>query len=131
MISADQIESEYSRFLVSMALDSRLDTTHMSEADARSYGETKLLLTTAMARGTLTINEHGEPVFAPQADADPIVFHEATGGDLMAMDKSRAAIEKQNFLLAAITKQPRTRFEKMPIRDYRVCVALIVLMVLS
>ncbi|MGC4088420.1 MAG: hypothetical protein QM756_11090 [Polyangiaceae bacterium] len=133
MISPESVESEYNRFLVAMALDSRLDTTRMTEADARSYAETKLLLTNAMARGTLTINEQGEPVFAPQADAAPIVFHEATGGDLMAMDRARKGfdIEKQNLLLAAVTKEPRTRFEKMALRDYRVCVALLVLMVLS
>jgi hypothetical protein len=120
-------ESELARWLDAMDLAHKLNSPSMSEEDAKAAVELKGTLLRALDAGSLSIDAEGRAMFAPtKGDSAPLTFNEPTGADLQQMDRAARGhnIERQNLFLAAITKAPVARFEKMAARDYRVAAAI-------
>lgn len=130
-VADDVHEAEFKRFLEAMDLVEKTDSSKLDAEDSKALANVKATILSAMRRGSLVIDQEGRPVFTPQKEDNgaPLVFHEPTGAELMAMDKAKpgAGIERQNKFLAAITRQAPVRFAKMYQRDYTVCQSLIVL----
>jgi hypothetical protein len=124
-IAKEVADSEFERFAESMDLN--LEQSGWDAEDKKSFETVKATFVRAVMRGNLIVNDKGEPVFTPQLEPrTPIVFHEPDGAAIMAMDlakKGHDAAKTMN-VLAAMTKEPPTRFSKMPNRDLKVCQAV-------
>lgn len=129
-VAREVCEAEFTRFLEAMDLTEKCDAKQYDGDDLKSFLDTKATIISAMERGLLCVDEKGQPVYTPQlGNSGPIVFYEPSGADLMAMDQAKKGhdIEKQNKLLAAMTKRHPGDFAKLAMRDYRVCTAIQVL----
>lgn len=127
-VAREVAENEFQRFADLMALD--VDVSKMDADDAKSFVQQREVILAAIQRGHMTIDEEGQPIYAPQADeGGPIVFYEPTGATFMAMDgkKKNADMSKLFAAMADMTKQPPIRFAKMKNRDMKVCMAVITL----
>jgi hypothetical protein len=131
VVCAEQAQLEFERFLAAMDLDHKSDPAGLDAEDMKSFQDTKRTVLRALRRGTLVINEQGEPVFTPNMgnDRTPIRFYEPDGAALLAMDmaKKNHEVHKGFRVLAAMTKQPEKRFALMKNRDVSVCTAIEVL----
>lgn len=125
-ISQDVAETEFFRFLDAMGLES--DESILKEEDQEDYYKNKKLIVDAIKKGSLFINEEGEPVFKPMRSKglDQLTFHEPTGASMMAMDK-RKQEETIAKLYAAMGEMTRTHpsvFSKMKMTDLKICIAI-------
>ena len=130
VVAAEVAESEFARFLDAFDLTEKTQAKTLDADDRKSFEDTKQTLLRAMRRGTLVLNEKGEPVFTPtQKNTNPITFREPTGRHMKAMDqvKQGASVERGIYLMSSITGEVRQRFEEMARRDLAVCEALVVL----
>ena len=126
---ADEVaESEFERFADAMDLD--VHPKGIDAEDQKSLDDLRRKIVGAIGRGSLVIDEKGQPVFSPQlGDREPITFYEPSGATLTSMDQRKKGqdIAKMMVTLAAQTKQPVTRFSNMAGRDIKICQALITL----
>lgn len=131
VVAAEVAEQEFARFLDTFDLTEKTQAKTLDADDRKSFEENKATILRAMRRGTLVLNEKGEPVFTPVKEDNPsaITFREPVGNTLKAMDQGKkgAEAERSFFLLSAMTGQVRARFEKMAQRDLAVCQAIAVL----
>lgn len=124
-VSKEVAEQEFQRFIDEMDIDA--DEAEMSEEDLKAFTVEKNKIIKAICKGSLVINDEGEPVYTPvKGDSGPITFHEPTGAALMAMDRRKKGedVAKIYSLLAEVTKVDASTFAKLPMRDLRVCTAL-------
>jgi hypothetical protein len=124
-IAQEFAEQEFDRFLNAMDLDIQLKG--MDDEDRKSFEEAKRKLVRAMQKGSLVIDEKGQPVFTPQlGDTAPITFKEPTGAVLMTMDQKKKDhdVAKMMVTMAAMTGVNMQRFAKMEGRDIKICLAI-------
>lgn len=123
-------EQEFDRFTDAMDLD--VDTSVMDEEDLKGFTQQKRVLIRAIQKGSLVINDDGEPVFKPQGaedDVNALTFHEHTGASLMAMDRKKKTedVGKLYSIMGDMTKTNANLFSKMAGRDIKVCTAIVTL----
>lgn len=120
---------EFDRFTEAMDLDMSL--IGLSTEDKADLESARGMVVTAICRGSLTVNDVGEPVFTPQGSdgADPITFHEPTGASLMDMDKAKktADIRKTYLVLGNLTGRDLKYFSDLKMRDLKICLAVLTL----
>lgn len=128
-IAEEVAESEFERFALAMDLDTNVDK--MSVDVATGFTELRRVVTRAMQRGSVVIDEKGQPVFTPQYDKDvtPVTFYESSGAALMSMDRKKDGehVAKKFTAMGAMTKTSALRFSSMDMRDLKVCQAFYLL----
>ena len=124
-------EAEFSRFTGAMDLD---DGAGLAGEDSKSYSENRARIVRAIMRGSLVINDKGEPVYTcqrgePGAEPVKVTFYEPTGASLMAMDgkKKDHDVGKMYAVMGDICKTPAVTFARMKNADLKVCQSLMVL----
>lgn len=130
MVDRETAEAEFNHFGEMMGLD--FDESGMDEEDLKSFKGLKDRFIKAVEKGSLVVNENGEPVYTPErvkgnVEVKPITFYEPTGGTLQASDKraTNELITKQNLMLAEMTKTSAGIFAKMQYQDYRMCTTVL------
>jgi hypothetical protein len=125
-IAKEVAEKEFERFADAMDLD--VDEKEMSEQELDAFMPHKLVLLKALQRGTLVINDNGEPAFTPKMseNSKPLVFKEPTGAALMAMDrrKSNESMARLYAMMGDMTSTNANTFAKLAWRDLKVCQAI-------
>ena len=128
-IDKETAEREFDRFTEAMDLDMSL--IGLSTEDKADLESARGMVVTAIGRGSLVINDAGEPVFTPQGSnaTDPITFHEPTGASLMDMDKAKktADIRKTYLVLGNLTGRDLSYYSALKMRDLKVCLAVLTL----
>jgi hypothetical protein len=122
-MSKEAAREEFDRFLDLMDLEHKFDDLETPE-DVEDAAAVRRLLENAIAKGTLTVDEHG--VATLHTEAGPVVFNEPTGAALKAMDKRKNGrnVSKIFVSLAEWTGVNESRFSKMRGRDVNVCMKL-------
>lgn len=130
VVALEVAEQEFERFLESM--DLQFDLKAMDDDDRKGFEVNKARFLKAVQRGSLVVNERGEPVYRPTA-GDAITFREPTGATLMAIDSVKKGhdVAKSFAVLAEMTRTPRDVFAKMVQRDLNVCQAVLILFLAS
>ena len=125
-ISREVAVMEFDRFVECMDLD--LNPSEMDVEDKRDYAQQRDKIVDAISRGSVTVNDNGEPTFTPRrtADAPPITFYEPTGASLMAMDRKKKTedIGKLYASMADMSKTHSNTFAKMKMSDLKICMAI-------
>lgn len=125
-VAPEVAEAEFERFVEAMDLD--LDTAQMDDEDRKSLEQQKSRIVSAIQKGSLVVNDIGEPVYTPirSENADAIHFREPTGASLMAMDrkKKNEDVGKMYAIMGDITGNHANRFAKMVLSDLKVCQAV-------
>jgi hypothetical protein len=128
-ISVEMAEQEFDRF--AEAMDLEFDTANMDSEDVKGFEQQKSVITKAIQKGSLIIDDNGQPVYTPQRTdgINPIVFHEPTGASLMAMDggKKTEDVKKLYHVMADVTERDAKLFSSMKMADLKVCMAVITL----
>ncbi len=125
-LSKEAAETELNRFVKAMDLD--VDPSTMDEKEKQGFDECKRRVLAALCSGSLVVDEKGQPIYTPIADANktPLTFYEPDGACWMAIDQAKAGhdMTKNMLFLVAMTKTEKSRFAKMPNRDLKVCLAI-------
>ena len=128
-VSQEVAEAEFARFGDAMDLD--FDVSVMDDDDKAGFETQKRRVVRAIMKGSLVVNDKGEPVYTPQRveSAEPITFFEPRGGALMAMDrrKKNEDVAKMYALMGEMTKVPARTYSSMPMADLKVCQAVVTL----
>lgn len=118
--------SEFDRFTKSMDLD--VDESFMEDDDITSFRKQKRRIIAAICKGSLVINDDGEPVYTPQNTSldNPIIFHERTGASIIAMDgkKKNHSVAQMYAVMGSMTKLHPSVFAKLKGLDIKICEAL-------
>lgn len=126
VVAKDVAIQEFERFVELMDLD--VDTSTMSAEDKEGFEQQKARIVKAIMRGSLVVNDNGEPIFTPQRtkDAEAITFYEPTGAALMAMDRKKKSEDIGKFYAAMgdISKTHASTFSRMKAPDLKVCMAI-------
>lgn len=127
-VAAEVAEAEFDRWLESMDLVVKHDTSTMDADDRKGYEKHKRTIVVAIERGQGEVDDAGQFIFTTSTGTR-LVFREPTGADMMAQDTSKSGhdVEKTNKILASMTGQAPKFFATMPARDHRVCSAVFVL----
>lgn len=126
-VDKDTAEAEFQRFVDMMDLDIDVETLDDEDKEALKTNKRKILK--ALRRGSLVINDEGEPVFTPRVSArtEAITFYEPEGKSFMASDGKKKGhdIRKSYAIMADMTKTNVQTFSLMKNRDLDVCLAVI------
>lgn len=127
VVSKDAAKAEFLRMLDAMDLTDGDEDEDLDEDEARRFRNHRKRIVRAIQRGSITINDKGEPTFKPRkGNTDPMTFREPRGGSLSSKDPNKKKkTDRTNALLSDMTKQPVARFTHMYGRDYKVCVSLV------
>ncbi len=129
-VSIDVAEADWERFLEAMDLKDKTENPRLDDDDKKGLLEVKQIVIDAIRKGSLAINDKGQPVFTPRVgNTERVTFYEPTGAELMAMDRVKVghSVARQNALMGALTQTSPVRFAGMALRDYRVCQAIVTL----
>jgi hypothetical protein len=125
-VAREVAEAELKRFAEAMDLD--IDKSSMDEEDRDSFIQQADRIISAIQRGSLVINDNGEPVYTTQRDKDSetFTFHEPTGASLMVMDtkKKNEDISRMFATMGELTRTSPKHFAKMKMSDLKVCLAV-------
>lgn len=124
-ISKDMAEAEFERFSEAMDLD--LESADEDAEDKKAAAQVKNKIINALQKGSLVIDDKGQPVYTPQrSECEPLTFYESTGASLMAMDKAGDKEKtKKLFLVGAdITKTSVKTFSMLKGGDLKTCLAI-------
>lgn len=128
-IGLDVAENEFDRFMDAMALDDKCE--NLSEEDKEGFEKNKRVVIKALRKGSLIINDNGEPVFTPTRSEDKkqITFYEPTGAIFTAQDKRKDTemFAKLNLSMGNMTKTHASLFVKMAVSDLQICQAIFTL----
>lgn len=129
-VAADVAEAEFERFADTMDLD--VDASAMGDEDRADFEQHKRVVVGAIMRGSLVINDAGEPVYTCQRGdlkGTELTWREPDGAALLAMDQQKKGrdVAKTYATMAAICKVPPATFSKMKQGDLKVCSSLLVL----
>jgi hypothetical protein len=124
-------EAEFVRFAEAMDID--LADRGLTEEDRASLATQRAVIVRAICKGSLVINDAGEPVFTPtRGDAtarQPLTFPEPGGSVMLSVDKfgKNAGVAKTYAMLGELTKTTPAHFSRMVERDLKVCRAIFAL----
>ena len=128
-IAEEVAEQEFERFAFAMDLDTNIEK--MGEEAAGGFTALRRVVTRAMQRGSVVIDESGQAVFTPQYDKDttPLTFYVSDGSVLTSMDKKKDSehVMKKFMAMGVMTKTSAGRFSTMDVRDLKICQALYLL----
>jgi hypothetical protein len=130
-IAPDVAEAEFVRFAEAMDID--LTDKALTDEDRASLANQRAIIVRAISRGSLVINDAGEPVFTPtKGDAtarQPLTFPEPGGSVMLSVDKfgKNAGVAKTYAMLGELTKTTPAHFSRMAERDLKVCRAIFAL----
>lgn len=127
LIMIDEMaQAEFDRFVDIMDLD--LNGEDMDGEDKADCSRLKAVMIKAIRRGSLIINDEGEPIFTPQREknAEAIKFEEPTGYVPYASDSKKGGqvVAKMYAQMAAMSNQQPKRFVAMKMPDLKVCTAI-------
>lgn len=125
MIAPEVAEDEFNRMCAAMDLD----LEDMDQEDQDSFEPLKKTVTKAILRGRVTVSELGLPTVTlkfPVGEVTQVAFKRPTGGTLVALGdtKSTNNITKTFAFLADLTGSPRAAFDRMDLKDFKLCQAL-------
>jgi len=127
VISKDLAESEFSRFGEQMGLD--FEEEYMSAEDFLKFTQHKSIITRAICRGHLVVDEKGRPIYTPVrvSDAKPVTFYELSGADIASIDSKNVdhSYSRVLALLAGATREQIKLFSAMKRADLKVCESII------
>ena len=125
-VDEDTATAEFDRFMEMMDID--VDPAGMDDEDKVDFGRHKGLLVKVIRRGSLVINDKGEPVFTPQRGegGSPITFHEPKGSAIMAMDRKKRGhdVGKMFASIADMTGTSSSTYSNMYSSDLKICLAI-------
>lgn len=128
-VSVEMAEQEFNRFAEKMDLE--FDISEMDPEDVKGFEQQKGIILKAIQKGSLVIDDDGQPVYTPQRTPDiaPIVFHEPTGASIMAMDggKKTEDVKKLFRVMADATRREPKVFSNLKMADLKVCMAVMTL----
>lgn len=126
VLTREVAEQEFNRFIETMDLD--VDPGDMTEQDLENFNAHKVVCIRALCKGSLVINDDGEPVYTPQrsGDIDALTFREPSGAAYMSMDRKKrnADVAKMYGVMAEIAGVPHKTFSNMKQGDLKVCTAV-------
>mgnify|MGYP005826493601 CR=1 FL=1 len=132
IVAAGAAEQEFDKFIDAMDLD--VDPATMDAEDKTAFDKLKRRVVRAIGRGALIFNDSGEAVYTPyhknSKRKEPITFHERSGADLIAMDKTKkgATVSQTYAIMGAMCKEPPSVFAGLVGPDIKVCEALFALL---
>lgn len=116
---------------IAEAMDLDTDVEKMSEEAAGGFVELRRVLIRAIQRGSLVVDDKGQPVFTPQYDknTEPLTFYAPDGAVFSSMDKKKQSepVAKKYTAMGGMTKTSAARFNAMDARDLKICQALYLL----
>lgn len=127
-VAKEVAEADFNRF--GAAMDLNFDISQTDRDSLEGFNGQKQKVVDALMKGSLVINEFGEPEYTPQRidniAGGKIVFHEPTGAAYMEMDRCKEAegMKKTFVFMAATTGISSSTFATMPNRDIKVCQAI-------
>jgi hypothetical protein len=128
-VALEVCEDDFERFL--QAMDLKEKTENLDEDDKKGLSDHKKVIIGAMQKGTLAIDEAGQPVFTPSGpdSSQRFIFREPRGVDLMELDRVQSGhnVGRMNVLMGSMTRTHAKAFAALPLRDYRVCSAIVAL----
>ncbi len=117
---------EFERFLEAMGLE--YDIEQFDQEDLKAFESTKNKLIKCIQKGSLTINDKGEPVYTQQRvkegqEAIVFTFYEPDGHVLSSSDRIKKDREYNRIftIMGHLTKQNPTLFNKLKVIDLNVC----------
>jgi len=128
-VSPDMAEVEFGRFATAWDLDTDTDT--MEEADESEFLNLKRKLCRAIASGALTINDDGNPVYAPRWSSfeslSDLTFTPPKGDAVLKLDKfkEQQLIHRVNSYMGSMCGLPAQTFGKMSEKDLKICRAIV------
>lgn len=131
-IAAEVAEQELERWAEGMDVD--MDEGSLDEEDLATLIKAKSVLTRALCRGSLTINDNDEAVYTPWRPKskykEPITFGERTGRTVLALDKGKKGHQaaKAHAAMADITGLDAAIFRGLAGTDCKVCETLFALL---
>lgn len=129
VVDEETAEQEFERF--AEAMDLHFDERGMDDEDRKGFRESKSRFLLAVRKGSLVVNDSGEPVYKLSGSGRELTFHEPTGATLVSADQRKAGhdVAKMFTMIAEITRTPPETFAKLPNRDIRIIqsVALLLL----
>jgi len=107
------------------AADVDIDTSGMSEEEADEVNEVRDLVTGAIEKGLLSVNDKGQGVLAV-SDGDPITFRVPIGADLMIMVSAseNKRMEAMLRFVCAITGQSSARIGALRKKEWKLALRL-------
>jgi len=104
VVDTETANAEFERFADGMDID--IDTSNMDVEDKTAFEKLQRRFINAIEQGHLVINENDEAVYTPHRKAtkikEPITFHERSGANTMAMDRSKKGQEvRKGYALMA------------------------------
>jgi hypothetical protein len=125
-IDAETAALEFSRCMDAMGIEDDFDD--WDTEDTQDFEGLKKIIVKCIMRGSVVIDEIGQPVFTPQRSEDktPLTFYEPDGTAMASSDKRQAqeSHAKSYMLIAAMTKTHSSRYYKMKRKDLDVCTAI-------
>lgn len=123
-IDSETAEQEFLRWGSAMDLD--FEKSHMDEEDLQSFKDAHLRFVEAVRRGTLKVNDNGEPMFMLASGVE-LTFREPKGSAFLASDsrKRNHDVAKLHAVAADITEQPIQIFAVMPGREIKLVYAIV------
>ena len=125
-VEAEVAEQEFMRFVDTMGLD--IEEGSLTDEDKAGLNTNRNRMLTAIKKGSLVINENGEPIYTPQRSENvtPLLFAEPEGAALMEMDRKKAGADvgKMFVIMGSVAHVPQGTFAKLKIGDLNVCMAI-------
>jgi hypothetical protein len=121
-VATEVAEAEFARFLATFDLDWG-ETAALDDDERKSFEQMKAPVIRAMTRGTLVIDGNGEPVFTATDGFNPITFREPKGKAVLN-NKGDGSGARMGALMVALTGESALRFDGLPLRDLKVCMAI-------
>lgn len=130
-VAVEVAEAEFERFAEAMDID--ISGKALTDEDRTALAQQRAIMVRAICKGSLVINDKGEPVFTPtQGDAaarQPLTFPEPGGSVMLSVDRfgKNAGVAKTYAMLGELTKTTPAHFSRMVERDLKVCRAIFAL----
>jgi hypothetical protein len=126
VVAADVAAEEFNRWAEALDLD--IAPEGMNEDDRRGFNEQKRLVIRAIEAGRLTINTEGLAVFKPRDKHEGAITFFEPNGAVVIKGRAQSDAERVAGMVHKMTGEPMSRFEDMPVRDYKVCTAIVTLL---
>ena len=122
-VEKEVAQNEFER--LAAAADVDIDVTNMTEEDAADVNDIQSLVTSAIERGVLSVDDKGQAVLSV-TEGNPITFRVPKGSDLMIManasDTKRMTAMVQ--FVCAITGQDSRRIGSLKKKEWKLALRL-------
>lgn len=122
VVDLQSARGEFIRFAKVMRID--LDTTGLDDNTRRDTEKEIRDFVREIQRGSLMIDEEGQPVYTPQVSnrTKPFTFYRPKGGHLVAIDKKQehAKVAQSFAVLGEVVREPPVMFSNLAYSDTKV-----------